>query len=400
MNLGEKLDRLRGRPPGPRRPTSAAASVPNTTPSDGVRDRPEGTDPDRLGGCLGARRLATGLYLRECQVPGSTARVPAGGDLTQLPEVHHLSDPDWVYLDTETTGLSGGVGNLAFMVGVARHAPAQTLIVRQYLIAGFSGEGAMLEDLSAWIGKDAVIVSFNGKCFDLPLLATRLALHRLQDRLSALAHLDLMYPLRRAYRRDWPDCRLQTAERLRMGLQRVDDLPGAEAPAAWQRWLHQRDAMPLKRVLTHNQQDVLSLAALHARLVDDYNGCGRQSFDHRAVGRAWLQHGDPERALAFWRRMDARLDDSAMLEFAATYRRLGRWREAEALWLRLYERGSADAALALSKYHEHQRRDPVQAMVFTQQCEDRERRLRMRRLRAKRDPNLTLPLDMAGVSVS
>jgi uncharacterized protein YprB with RNaseH-like and TPR domain len=399
MNLGEKLDRLRGRASDSGRSVTIGPVAQTGALEDGGPRVPGASEADRLGECLGLRRLAAGLYLRERQPPCSAEAAPVGDDLTRLPEVHGLSDPDWVYLDTETTGLSGGVGNLAFMVGVARHGPGRTLMMRQYLIAGFGGEAAMLADLADWIGREAVIVSFNGKSFDLPLLASRMAIHQLQDSLSPLPHLDLMYTLRRAYRRAWPDCRLQTAERLRLGLRRVGDLPGAEAPTAWQRWLRQGDPMPLERVLAHNQQDVLSLTALHACLVDDYNGHGRTALDHGAVGRAWLHHGDPEPALALWRQMGDRLDDGAMLEFAATCRRLGRWPEAETLWLTLFRRGNSAAALALSKYYEHQRRDPVRAMRFTQHCEERERRVRMKRLRAKHNPNLTLPLGPVSASV-
>jgi uncharacterized protein YprB with RNaseH-like and TPR domain len=389
MNLGAKLDRLRG---------TASSTIDRMSglPRRAAAHRPARGCGERraehLAEQLQARPVAGGLFLSErtCALRPPT---PGPVDLTLLPEVCTLSAPDWVYLDTETTGLSGGVGNLAFMVGVARRGPDHTLLVRQYVLAGFAAEAAMLRELVDWIGPEALLVSFNGKCFDMPLLASRLALHRLPDRLSGLAHLDLMYPLRRAYRRRWPDCRLQTAERLRIGLERIDDLPGAEAPAAWRHWLHQGDSGPLARVLEHNRQDVVSLAELHACLVADYGGHGRRGPDHDAIARSWARCGQTARALRVWEQAHDLLDERGLLELADTYRRTNRWQQAEAVWLQLFRRGSRAAALALSKYHEHRRRDPGRAIRFAGHCEGEGRAARLARLQAKCGPNLCLPLE-------
>jgi uncharacterized protein YprB with RNaseH-like and TPR domain len=185
-------------------------------------------------------------------------RVSAG--LPQRPDPESL-----LFLDTETTGLAGGTGTLAFLVGTAR-VRGGSLEILQLLLTGFGGERDLLDRVRPLLERAGHLVTFNGKSFDLPLLRTRA---RLADRdlvAAEPAHLDLLHVTRRRLREDWPDCRLRTAETEALGFSRVDDLPGAEVPAAWQRWLQRRDPALLPRILDHNREDLVSLAALLAVL--------------------------------------------------------------------------------------------------------------------------------------
>jgi uncharacterized protein len=169
-----------------------------------------------------------------------------------------------LYLDTETTGLAGGTGTVAFMVGVA-WVEAESLRVVQWLLAGFAGERALVAKVSERLAGAGVIVSFNGKSFDLPLLKTRARLAG-ADLPTDCLHLDLLHVTRRLLHSGWPDCRLRTAEARALRLERSDDLPGAEAPAAWRRWLERGDGSLLARVADHNRADLLALVALLALL--------------------------------------------------------------------------------------------------------------------------------------
>lgn len=344
-----------------------------------------------LTGRLGATRVDDGLLVIDSEYV-----LPCHADdakvLGELPGIIDTPCRDWVYLDTETSGLSGGVGNLAFMVGVARRIGTARLLVRQYVIAAFAAERAMLNDLATWVGEDATLVSYNGKCFDVPLLDARCALGRCARRWSALPHLDLLYPVRRAFRRHWPDCRLQTAERLLLAVQREDDLPGAMAPAAWRDWLSGGHWDALTGVVRHNFQDVVSLALLHRRLADVYRGAVGQPVDLAAIGRAWLLAGRSDRALALWEGARMRLDRRARLMLASLYRQQRDWRRAEALWLELHAAGCVAAASELSKYHEHQRRDIERATRYAADCAAPERSQRLRRLATKRRPVAQLQL--------
>ena len=163
--------------------------------------------------------------------------------------------------DTETTGLAGGTGTRAFMIGAADwHDGA--LRVRQLTITTLAAEAAMLREFARWLAPGCVLVSYNGKSYDAPLLATRYRLARLPSPLAGRGHIDLLHPVRRRYRGHWENCRLATIEHRVLGVVREDDLPGAQAPRAWLDYLRGGAATDLRRVAAHNAQDLRSLAGL------------------------------------------------------------------------------------------------------------------------------------------
>jgi len=172
-----------------------------------------------------------------------------------------------VCFDTETTGLAGGVGTKAFMVGTT-HWQGGGIHVRQLYLSALAGEREMLRLFASWLAPDAVLVSYNGRSYDAPLLKGRFRMHRHAHPFEALRHVDLLHPVRRAYRGRWENCRLQTVERELLGIVREDDLPGAQAPAAWLAFLRGESSHNLARVAEHNRQDVLTLAVLLQRLSD------------------------------------------------------------------------------------------------------------------------------------
>ncbi len=169
--------------------------------------------------------------------------------------------------DTETTGLAGGTGTRAFMIGAADWR-AGGLRIRQLCITRLAAEDAMLDAFARWLSPGTVLLSYNGKSYDRPLLSTRYRLARMADPLPALRHLDLLHPMRRRYRGVWANCRLATAERELLGVLREDDLPGAEAPGAWLAYLRGGSASKLRRVGLHNAQDLRSLCGLLEALQD------------------------------------------------------------------------------------------------------------------------------------
>ncbi len=173
-----------------------------------------------------------------------------------------------LFFDTETTGLAGGTGTRAFMIGAADWHD-DGLRVRQLLMTTMAAESAMLDVFTAWIGeKNTVLSSYNGRCYDSPLLKTRYRLARKDDPITPLDHVDLLFPTRRRYRGTWENCRLATIERELLRIVREDDLPGSEAPAAWLNYLRGGSARNLRRVAAHNHQDVVTLALLMIRLVE------------------------------------------------------------------------------------------------------------------------------------
>ena len=207
---------------------------------------------------LPGTEIAPGLLLLEDVLPFDN--VPDDVDGT-FARTGPLPTAGMLFFDTETTGLSGGTGTRAFMVGASDFVPGG-LRVRQLLITHLSAEPAMLREFSRWLAEDTRLVSYNGRCYDAPLLATRYRLARQGTPLAGLEHLDLLFPTRRRYRGVWENCRLGTIERHALGIVREDDLPGSEAPGAWLQYLRGGDAGLLRRVLQHNYQDVVTLARL------------------------------------------------------------------------------------------------------------------------------------------
>ncbi|UPG96700.1 ribonuclease H-like domain-containing protein [Luteibacter aegosomatissinici] len=166
-----------------------------------------------------------------------------------------------LHFDTETTGLAGGTGTRAFMIGAADWHGGQ-LRVRQLYMTSMAAESAMLTAFASWVGTHTVLVSYNGKSYDAPLLATRYRLARMPNPLSGLTHVDLLHPMRRRFRHVWENCKMQTAERKLLRIVREDDLPGSEAPRAWLTYLRGGSSADLARVAAHNLQDVRSLSGL------------------------------------------------------------------------------------------------------------------------------------------
>lgn len=193
-----------------------------------------------------------------------------------LPDLPMVERERVLCFDTETTGLAGGVGTRAFMIGVASWS-AQQLHVRQLYLTTIAGEAAMLATFAGWLREDTILASYNGKCYDAPLLKGRLRLNRVAHRLEQLPHVDWLHPTRRAYRGVYENCRLATIEREVLGVVREDDLPGSQAPAAWLAYLRGQSSRNLARVLEHNRQDVVTLMRIgdHLGMRSDYSDAFR-----------------------------------------------------------------------------------------------------------------------------
>jgi uncharacterized protein len=272
-SLARKLARLQGQAGARRSPPSTASArltVPAAPPAALTVERlrallarrPSGATPfvpppaaaDRtLPGSL----LAPGLrYLERwlpCAAPPSFEPHWCDGGAVAAGQL--------LCFDTETTGLAGGSGTRAFMIGAADWRDGG-LRLRQLYLETIAAEPAMLAEFARWLGPERVLVSYNGRCYDAPLLTTRYRLARQPCPLAGLRHLDLLTPVRRRFRRQWENCRLATAERELLGVLRHDDLPGSQAPAAWLDYLRGGSAARLRRVLAHNSQDLESLAGL------------------------------------------------------------------------------------------------------------------------------------------
>ncbi|MCK5366413.1 MAG: ribonuclease H-like domain-containing protein, partial [Gammaproteobacteria bacterium] len=271
-----------------------------------------------------------------------------------------------VFMDTETTGLAGGTGTLVFLLGMARFSGG-ALEINQLFLTGFQGESAMLGAAQDYLRGADTLVTFNGRSFDSPLLAARYRLSGLSDPFAGLQHVDLLHPTRRTFKHRWPDCRLQTVERRLLGVARVGDLPGSEAPQAWFDWVrHGRDDA-LSAVCSHNRLDLLTLAVLPAALQRSHDDPIAADANVLACARHYCQGSGPgdEAAFEYLLRYRAGLAPDGLLELARMARRRGEWQLAVDLWERLAEAGVAVAVEHLAKYYEHEQRDYACALQVT-----------------------------------
>jgi uncharacterized protein len=211
-----------------------------------------------LDRALDGEEIFPGLYYTDHLLPWAR---PSNAFVVDAKTHGPIEPCNALCFDTETTGLAGGAGTRAFMVGISEWKESG-LRVRQLLTATLSAEAAMLRTLAGWIEPRHVLVSYNGRSYDSPLLATRYRLVRMPNPLADLPHADLLYAVRRRYRGEWENCRLATVERRLLNVVREDDLPGSEAPGAWLRYLRGGDAVNLRRVVSHNHQDLVSLMLL------------------------------------------------------------------------------------------------------------------------------------------
>ena len=349
-------------------------------------------DPDRtadVARLLAGTPVDDGLIVVERQVPlahqhGRRCFASWLAPAHTVPSIDRpLPAEGLVFMDTETTGLAGGTGTLAFLLGLGRIVD-HTLCLRQFFLTGFRGEAALLRAVRDWVADGEYLVTFNGKSFDAPLLATRYRLAGIPDPFAPLHHVDLFHPTRRAFGSRWPDCRLQTAERRLLGFQRHDDLPAYLVPEVWFAFVRHGTTHQLPGILDHNRWDLLSLIALLPALAEVFTTPGEAGADVVAVARYWLQRGDEPAALLHLQTHQAHLTAAGLLELARLYRRRQTWGAAVPIWRHLADQDCLEALERLAKYYEHVQRDYHTALRFTHRLQHLDRQNRGHTQRAQR----------------
>jgi hypothetical protein len=285
-----------------------------------------------------------------------------------------------LFLDTETTGLAGGTGTYAFLVGAGR-LEGDRFVLWQFFMRDLHEEPALLAALAPLLGDADGLVTYNGSGFDLPLLETRFVLARRPW--PERWHLDLLAPARRLWGARLADCRLGTIERDVLGVARQDDVPGPLIPTLYFDYLRRRRVGALPRVFVHNRTDVLSLVALTAwlaRALDAADPEGLAPDELAAIGGLW-ERADLPRALECYRRaLSAGLDgpgaERVRLRLAWWEKRAARWDEALALWRAATRARRFDVRPweELAKFHEHRSRDHAAARAIVTEALERARR--------------------------
>jgi DNA polymerase III epsilon subunit-like protein len=300
-------------------------------------------------------------------------------------------DPLWwrhvVFFDIETTGLSGGAGTLAFLAGCGWFDD-EGFVVRQFFLASPAGERALLAALGEVLEHASLLVSYNGRTFDVPFMETRWAFHRSSAPTDDVPHFDMLPLARRLWRRrddgEETGCSLTTLERAVLGFHRHRDVSGFEIPARYFQFLRTGDVTLVEPVLEHNRHDLISLAGLmgHALwLAREGPAACRHPREQIALSRLYARAGDQPRAMAALE-MAAALGDrdvrcEALARMAEAHRRQGNHDRAARLWedvLRVDEPDQATgwarrAAEALAIHHEHRARDFETARQYARALE-------------------------------
>jgi uncharacterized protein YprB with RNaseH-like and TPR domain len=296
-----------------------------------------------------------------------------------------LADPArWLFLDTETTGLSGGTGTYAFLIGLAWW-DSGGLQAEQFLMRDFGEEHSILHELAARIAQRPVLVTFNGKTFDWPLLENRFAMTRAIGTPRLAAHLDLLHPARALWKLRLGSVRLVELERRvldahKMGWHRQEDLLSAMIPQYYFDYLRGGPAYPLAGVVRHNQMDLRGLAALVSKIdalltAEDRSNEMVESLDLFGASRFLQRRGDTTRAHSACARairlgLPAKFRPQARRQLALLAKRNGDYETAHRLWQELAAAKSGstldavDACEQLAIYYERYLKDFERAAEF------------------------------------
>jgi uncharacterized protein YprB with RNaseH-like and TPR domain len=376
------------------------------------------TDLSQVGALLGGRPVDTpfgrclivdrryeadrwhgGIRIGDCEVDDLDSLLILDPSLTNIVR-GQTSDgplralPRTIFIDLETTGLSGGAGTVAFLVGCG-YFDLGAFQVRQFLLTSHAAERALLYAVAEFFKDADLIVTYNGKTFDVPVMETRWLFHRLQMPLDSVPHFDMLHPARRLWRgrsaaldADDGGCRLSTLERTLFNVNRVGDVDGFEIPSRFFRFLRSGDPRPLEPVLEHNRLDLVSLAAVMARAVeltrDGHEAC-RDCHEALALGRVYERAAAHDRMFnregvlsriepCYRRGAQSRAADvraEALYRLALSHRRGRRFGEAAAIWREILDLTEPTgvqrmtgmrplrrfAAEALAIHHEHRDRD-------------------------------------------
>ncbi len=225
----------------------------------------------------------------------------SGPGLAVLAKDNRFKDMDLtraLFLDTETTGLSGGTGTLSFLVGVGWLEDNGVFKVEQYFCREPGEEGAQLALLAERLEWAECLVTFNGRSFDIPLLNTRFILQKMRNPGYGLPHLDLLHVARRVFKKRLASCRLGNLEGTVLGFERIGDIPGSEIPGVYTAFLRGGPVEPIEAVLEHNALDLVGLAALGAVIEEMYGNPGQveHAADSLGLARAARVAGDNEAA--------------------------------------------------------------------------------------------------------
>ncbi|MGC9364451.1 MAG: ribonuclease H-like domain-containing protein [Fidelibacterota bacterium] len=296
-----------------------------------------------------------------------------------LPEIFQITDPvdprRLLFIDTETTGLSGGTGTIAFMIGIG-FLEEHYFTVQQYFITQLSHEEGMLGLLQKMIPNFKCLVTYNGKAFDIPLLNARFILNRLPPIPPETDHIDLLHPTRTFWKYSLDNCKLTTVENDLLGLFREDDIPGELIPDTYFDYLRSRRIDNIERIFYHNRFDIITMLANLILIIQAYQSIlpEQNPLTDYAKARLFNRKKDIARSIAHYEHvLNSEISLSrrqkTALELAALYKKSGSWEKAVTLWKNLLDDHypfSPEPYRELAKYYEHRADDLKNAKAIVE----------------------------------
>jgi uncharacterized protein YprB with RNaseH-like and TPR domain len=395
----DKFSRLAALRPVQDAPFEPERLGPEDSPTPGLD---ECTLAKLLGATIASTKYGNHLSIRNWySAPQLPEMAPAALDLLcQTPDAAKTlewrsaaEDPEkWLFLDTETTGLSGGAGTYAFLIGIAWW-DSGGLQLEQFMMRDFSEEHSVLLELASRIAERPVLVTFNGKTFDWPLLETRYLMTRSIRVPRLSAHLDLLHPARAVWKLRLGSVKLVELERhvldaVRLGWDRQDDVPSSMIPQFYFDYLRGRSPLPLAGVVRHNAMDLRGLAALYGKLnslLSCQHDQDTEALDLFGLSRYLHRRGERGKAesaciAARDRGLPLPFDSHARVDLAHMAKRRGEYAAAAKIWEELLEDTDccATACEELSGYHERKTKVFFEALRYA--------RLGLKELRRKSVP--------------
>ena len=281
---------------------------------------------------------------------------------------------NFLFIDTETTGLMGGTGTVSFLVGVG-YFNNNNFFIEQYLMRDYDEEAAMLNDLKKLMEKHNIVISFNGKSFDLPLIKTRLILNRL-ERPKYDFHLDLLHSARRIWS-FLDSCSLKSLEQNILDFNRIDDVPGHLIPGIYFEFLEKKDFKLLAPILEHNIYDILSLVTLFTHLKEVYLKNVQNLNPHELfhLGRIKEKDKNYQECISYLEESIENSEEStlkykALKKLSWQYKRINRYEAAAEIWQKMIDNNKEGIFpyVEMAKYLEHQKKEYKIALTYTQEA--------------------------------
>lgn len=416
LDVDEQLARLRGRVAAIDQKYARAKLRPHTRPEP-AETSPRSFIEEWAGGQVVTNEFGAHFQL-EKHFPGHKQHGSADiGALAELPpnlldtlsahEITGFEPSKWAFLDTETTGLAGGSGTYAFLIGVGRITP-RGFVVRQYFMREYAEERSVLLALQQHLEEFDVLITYNGRSYDQPLLETRYRMNRHQHPFGKLGHLDLLHGARRLWKLRLETCRLVQLEQEILGVYREGDLPGELIPYVYFEYLRSREAQRLVPVFHHNAMDILTLACLTAIVPAAFRSTDAHALSQLGLRKGtelaglarWLQRaGEGEKALDLFKRAcDSGLPDALLFrtlwDIASLQKKLNRPLEALPVFIELAgcrNEFRVAALEELAKFYEHEERNYALALDFTEQALGFERSNALLRRQARLESRLMKP---------